>query len=626
MIYLLAEGITKTYGEKTLFRELGLIISKGQKVALIAKNGTGKTSLLNILAGKELPEGDTYKIEIAKDIQINYLAQEPVFNEELSVLDCVFDSDNPALVAVKRYEMSQIGLVSEAEAGEAIQAMDDEKAWDVEAKVKTILSKLKLTNFDKQVKFLSGGQRKRLALAKILIDNPDFVILDEPTNHLDLDMIEWLEDFLRNAGLTMLLVTHDRYFLDRVCDTIYELEDGQLVKYSGNYGDYLEKKEMRMENAQVVRDKNRQLMKKELEWVRRMPQGRGTKAKSRIKAFHDLKEELSKTFDDARLEIQVKPERLGSKILELHNVSMHIDNRALFENFNYKFKQKDKVGIIGPNGSGKSTLLNILTGQREPSTGKVVHGETLLLGYYTQEGMKDAEGKRVIDVIRDIAEFIPLEKGKILTAEQLLEKFLFSRKQQQVYVSQLSGGERRRLFLLTILIKNPNFLILDEPTNDLDIMTLNILEDYLQQFPGCLIVVSHDRYFMDKLVDHLFVLGDSKEIRDFPGTYTEWRDNYLSQAEMYAPQSSAKAEAGAADTPEPKKARELSYQEQKELSKLEREIEKLEGKKKEVLDKFITYATDSGKLAELNIELKKIEEGIEEKEMAWMELADRLNG
>lgn len=625
MIYLLAEGITKTYGEKTLFKDLNLIISKGQRVALIAKNGTGKTSLLNILAGKELPEGDTYKIEVAKDIQVNYLAQEPVFNEELSVLDCVFDSNNPALVAVKAYEMSQIGNVSEVEAAEAIQAMDDEKAWDIEAKVKTILSKLKLSNFDKQVKFLSGGQRKRLALAKILIDNPDFVILDEPTNHLDLDMIEWLEDFLRNANLTMLLVTHDRYFLDRVCNSIFELEDGQLIKYSGNYGDYLEKKEMRMENAQVVRDKNRQLMKKELEWVRRMPQGRGTKAKSRVKAFHDLKEELSKTFDDSKLEIQVKPDRLGSKILELHNVSMEIEEKVLFENFNYKFKQKDKVGIIGPNGSGKSTLLNILTGERQPSTGKVVHGETLSIGYYTQDGMKGYEGKRVIDVIRDIAEFIPLEKGKTMSAEQLLEKFLFNRKQQQVYVSQLSGGERRRLFLLTILIRNPNFLILDEPTNDLDIMTLNILEDYLQQFPGCLLVVSHDRYFMDKLVDHLFVLGDGSEIRDFSGTYTEWRDNYVPQGEEDKKPAAAKEDNSQTNEAEPKKGRELSYQEQKELSKIERDIEKLEAKKKDVLERFVTHSTDSAKLAELNIELKKIEEGIEEKEMAWMELADKAN-
>lgn len=620
MIYLLAEGLTKTYGEKVLFKDLDFLISKGQKVALIAKNGTGKTSLLEILAGNELPEGDTYKLQIAKGIKIGYLEQDPALNPQSSVLDCAFESDNPAVKAVKRYEEAQLNLLNEEEASEALQGMEDHKAWNVEAKVKMILSKLKLTEFDKKVGSLSGGQKKRLALAKILIEEPDFVVLDEPTNHLDLDMIEWLEEFLQNANLTMLLVTHDRYFLDRVCNSIIELEDGRLIKYSGTYLDYLEKKQLRVENSQVVKEKNRQLMKKELEWVRRMPKARGTKDKSRVKAFHELKADLSNQFKDEQLEIQVRPERLGSKIAELHNISKEAGDKLLFSGFNYKFKKLDKVGIIGPNGSGKSTLLNILTGSIAPDTGKVVHGDTLVLGYYTQDGIKDYEGKRVIDVIREIGDYIPLEKGKTLSAEQLLEKFLFDRKQQQVYVSQLSGGEKRRLYLLTILMKNPNFLILDEPTNDLDIMTLNILEDYLQTFPGCLVVVSHDRYFMDKLVDHLFVIGLDSEIKDFPGNYSEWRESVTSS------DTAGKKSAESMTNTEIVKpvANELSYNDQKELNKLEREISKLEDKKQKLMAQFLEFATDAHKIITLNRELAELESQIEEKETYWMELAAKI--
>lgn len=622
MIYLLAESLTKTYGEKILFKDLDFLISKGQKVALIAKNGTGKTSLLEILAGNELPEGDTYKLQVAKGIKIGYLEQEPSLNPELSVLDCAFESDSPAVRAVKRYEEAQLNLLSEEEASEALQNMEDHKAWNVEARIKMILSKLKLTEFDKKAGSLSGGQKKRLALAKILIEEPDFLILDEPTNHLDLDMIEWLEDFLQNANLTMLLVTHDRYFLDRVCNSIVELENGGLVKYSGTYLDYLEKKQLRTENFQVVKEKNRQLMKKELEWVRRMPKARGTKDKSRIKAFHELKAELSSQFKDEQLEIEVKPERLGSKIIELHNISKKAGDKLLFSGFSYKFSKLDKVGIIGPNGSGKSTLLNILTRHVTPDSGKVVHGDTLVLGYYTQEGIKDYEGKRVIDVIREIGDYIPLEKGRMLTAEQLLEKFLFDRKQQQVYVSQLSGGEKRRLYLLTILMKNPNFLILDEPTNDLDIMTLNILEDYLQTFPGCLVVVSHDRYFMDKLVDHLFVIGMDSSIRDFPGNYSEWRESAADQHDI----SDKPAPAQQVAAPEGQKAvaGELSYNEQKELNKLEREISRLEDKKQALMAQFLEFATDAHKINELNKELAELEAKIEEKESAWIELAAKI--
>jgi ABC transport system ATP-binding/permease protein len=616
VIYLSAEGLTKTYGEKTLFKDINLLITKGQKLALIAKNGTGKTSLLNILAGRELPEGDTYKLTLAKDIRLGYLDQEPKFNPEDTLLDCAFQSDNPKVRAVKNYEKAQMGLLSESETAEATQAMDDLKAWDTEASVKIILDKLKLTYYDKKVGALSGGQQKRLALATLLISNPDFVILDEPTNHLDLDMIEWLEEYLIKSSLTLLLVTHDRYFLDRVCNSIVELEEGQLYKYSGNYADYLEKKTLLLENRQTVKEKNQQLLKKELEWVRRMPKARSTKAKSRVKNFQELKEELSNQFKEEGMEILVKPERLGSKIIELHNLSKKMDGKTLFSGFNYKFKKNDKVGIIGPNGSGKSTLLNLITQKILPDTGKVVHGDTLNLGYYTQEGIKNYEGKRVIDVIREIADVIPMENGKTLSAEQLLEKFLFPRKQQQVQVQQLSGGEKRRLYLLSVLMRNPNFLILDEPTNDLDIMTLNILEDYLTTFPGCLIIVSHDRYFMDKLVDHLFVLGQGESLQDYPGNYSEWRETQSSST----PVKNLDKTPAKTDILGLKK--ELSYQQQKDLAKLEREISKLEEKKSQLNEQFVTHATNPDKMLSLNKELQLIQQAIEDKEMVWLSLQE----
>jgi ATP-binding cassette subfamily F protein uup len=618
VIYLSAEGLTKTYGEKTLFNNLNLLVTKGQKLALIAKNGTGKTSLLNILAGRELPEGDTYKLNLAKDIRLGYLDQEPTFHPEDTLLDCAFQSDNPKVRAVKNYEKAQLGLLDEKEAAEATQAMDDLKAWDTEASVKIILDKLKLTYYDKKVGTLSGGQQKRLALATLLISNPDFVILDEPTNHLDLDMIEWLEDYLIKSSLTMLLVTHDRYFLDRVCNSIIELEEGQLYKYSGNYSDYLEKKTLLIENRQTVKEKNQQLLKKELEWVRRMPKARGTKAKSRVKDFHELKAELANQFKEESMEILVKPERLGSKIIELHNLSKKMDGVVLFSGFHYKFKKLDKVGIIGRNGSGKSTLLNLITQKIQPDTGKVVHGDTLKIGYYTQDGIKNYEGKKVIDVIREIADVIPMESGKFLTAEQLLEKFLFPRKQQQVQVQQLSGGEKRRLYLLSILMKNPNFLILDEPTNDLDIMTLNILEEYLTSFPGCLVIVSHDRYFMDKLVDHLFVLGEGESIQDFPGNYTEWREKH----QVFSSVNYSESSPILPEINPPKK--ELSYQQQKELAKLEREISKLEEKKTLLNNQFVTYSTQPDKILEINKELIQLNESLEAKELEWLMLQENL--
>ncbi|MFZ1227516.1 MAG: ABC-F family ATP-binding cassette domain-containing protein, partial [Saprospiraceae bacterium] len=523
MNYLTLENIKKSYGDKILFTGLSMFINEGQKIALIARNGTGKTTLLQVIAGLEGSEGENAKIQFKKDLRIEYLTQEPEFNPEHTVMDAIFASENPVLQAVKEYESALLHPENEDRMQKAMNKMEDHEAWDMESKVKEILTKLKIGDFELQVKNLSGGQVKRLALAKVLISEPELLILDEPTNHLDMEMIEWLENYLQHPGLTLLLVTHDRYFLENVCNQILELENGNIYKYAGNYSEYLEKKNERAENDGVVLDKNRKLFLKELDWVRRMPQARSTKAKSRIDKFDELKQELSQQRDATMLQINIKANRLGSKIIEAHNIGKAYDGKKLFSGFSYKFKRFDRVGIIGPNGTGKSTFLQIITGGLIPDDGKIVIGETVVFGYYTQSGMKLKEDRRVIDVITDVAEYIPTEKGHNITAASLLEKFMFPREQQQVFASQLSGGEKRRLYLLTILMANPNFLILDEPTNDLDLVTLNVLEEFLTTFQGCVVLVSHDRYFMDKLVDHLFVFGQDNKIIDYPGNYTQYR-------------------------------------------------------------------------------------------------------
>jgi len=526
MQYLLLENITKSFGEKVLFDDINLSISKGDKIALIAKNGSGKTTLLKVIAGTEGIEGEHAKIQTAKGIEIAYLEQDPYFHPEASVLDAVLESDHPSIQAIRVYEEAlQAG--DNAALEEAIVKIEDLKAWNVEHRMREILSKLNITDLTQKVGQLSGGQRKRIAMAKIILRDPDFLILDEPTNHLDIDMIEWLESYLETSRLTIFMVTHDRYFLERVCNTIIELDRGTLYPYKGNYSNYLEKKDARMANEAVVLDKTQKLFKKELQWIRRQPKARGTKAKSRVDDFQDIKQRAHQKLDTDEMTIQIKSARMGSKILEAHGLTKSFGDKHIIKSFNYKFKKGERVGIVGPNGAGKSTFLQLLTGGLKPDGGKVVVGDTVVFGYYTQSGINLKEDRRVIDAIRDIAEYIPLEKGQKLTAESLLEKFMFPRSQQRVYVSQLSGGERRRLYLLTILMSNPNFLILDEPTNDLDVITLNVLENFLLDFPGCLIIVSHDRYFTDKLVDHLFILDGEGGVKDYNGNYSRYREEKI---------------------------------------------------------------------------------------------------
>jgi len=565
------------------------------------------------------PEGETAKIHVNKDIKIGYLKQDPVLDDSDTALEAVLASENESLQAVRDYELAVIAKDDE-KIQECITRIEDLKAWDIESRLKEILSRLNVKDLNQVVGTMSGGQKKRLALAKILIDEPDFLILDEPTNHLDLDMIEWLEDFLAKSNLTLFMVTHDRYFLEVVCNEIIEIDRGNVHVYRGNYSQFLEKKAARHENESANLDKMKKLYTKELDWVRRQPKARTTKAKSRVDDFDRIKSAAHVNLTEDEMTIHIKAARMGSKILEAHAIQKSFgDDVPIVDGFSYKFKKRERVGIVGPNGAGKTTFLQLLTKQLRPDGGKVVIGDTVVFGYYTQDGMKLSEDKRVIEVIRDIADYIPLEKGGKLTAESLLERFLFPRPQQQVYVSQLSGGERRRLYLLTVLMANPNFLILDEPTNDLDVITLNVLEDYLMQFPGCIIIVSHDRYFMDKIVDHLFVLdSDSGNVKDFPGNYTEFRQKQTQlRKESYKTVSPTKEAL-----PEEKQQQKATYEQRKAYNRVMKEIEKLEVKKKEIEDQFLDASLPLEKITELSQQLNDIKDKLEEKEMEWLELAE----
>ena len=619
MNYLSLEHISKMYGEKVLFDDITLQINRGQKVALVAKNGSGKSTLLRIAAGNESPEGENYRVFVHKEIRVGFLDQDPDFYPHHTVLEAILDADTPGMQAIRAYEKALLNPAEEAVLQSAIAQMDSQQAWDLEARVKELLHRFRITDFELPVRLLSGGQKKRLALVRLIINEPEFLILDEPTNHLDLDMIEWLEEYFKNSGLTILMVTHDRYFLERVCDTIVELDRGQLFRYSGNYSAFLEKKAIRRENEEIELDKNRKLLKKELDWVNRMPQARTTKAKSRVDAFYDLQEKVTGNRVEKDMQIDIKGQRLGKKVLELHQISKRFGDKSILDQFSYKFKPNERIGVVGPTGAGKTTFLKLLTQEIRPDAGKVVVGENTVFGYYTQDGIQLGEDKRVIDVIQDIAEYIPTEKGQKISAAQMLERFLFSRKQQQVYVSQLSGGERRRLYLLTVLMRNPNFLILDEPTNDLDILTLNVLEDFLLDFPGCVVIVTHDRFFMDKLVDHLFVFEGNGSIRDFNGDYTEYREiqkerereqRRLERAEQQQAKGEQKAGPG------------LTFEQRKEMSRLEKEIQRMEEKKATITAQFEQPNLDGDRIRELAKELQLIGSQIEEKEMRWMELAE----
>ena len=620
MNYLSVENISKSYGERILFTDISFGINQGQKIGFVAKNGTGKTSLLNILSGDDVP--DTGDVVYRKNLKVSFLSQEPNLNSKLTIEETILASDNPILHTISKYERALENPEDTEAYQAAFDAMDAQNAWDFETKYKQILSKLKLDDLNQKVASLSGGQKKRLVLAIALLTNPDLLVMDEPTNHLDLEMIEWLEDLFAKENFTLFMVTHDRYFLERVCNEIIELDEGNLYSYKGNYSYYLEKRDARIENQATETEKAKQLYKKELDWMRRQPKARTTKSKSRIEDFHEIKSRASKRRNDHEVQLELNMERLGTKVVELHNISKAYDDKELFTNFEYNFLRGERVGIIGKNGTGKSTFLNILTGKQEPDTGKVVIGETVKFGYYTQKGINIKEGQKVIDVVREFGDYIPLKKGRQISAQQLLERFLFDRKKQYDFVDKLSGGERKRLYLCTVLIRNPNFLILDEPTNDLDIVTLNVLESFLLDFPGCLIVVSHDRYFMDKIVDHLFVFKGEGEIQDFPGNYSDYRTYEDSK-----PKNEPKAETVDTTKTDWKKdttKAKLSYHEQKEHRNLEKEIAKLEKEKEVLQNKFATENWDGEEIDKQSLKLQELIDAIEEKEMRWFELSEKI--
>lgn len=617
MNYLQLENVSTTFGEKVLFRNINLLINKGDKIGLIAKNGSGKSTLLRVISGNISPEGENAKILINKNIKIVFLDQEPDLDKNSTIIDAIFQTEDPKLNAIKKYEEALLNG-DESKLHSTIIAMDNLKAWDFENKIKEILFKLKIPDLDKSIKELSGGQEKRVALAKIILQEPDFLILDEPTNHLDIDMIEWLEDYLSSKNLTLLMVTHDRYFLENTCNRIIELDNGSLNTYSGNYEDYLTKKAEKTINDNIAAEKLNKLLKKELEWLNRQPKARTTKSKSRTDNYFDLKEKASKQIYNDTISIDIDTQRLGSKILELYNVSKSFGEIKIIEDFTYKFKRFEKIGIVGDNGTGKTTIINLLTGQVRQDAGRVVLGETVKFGIFSQTGLELNNDKRVLDVILDIAEYLPMANGKKMTAEQLLERFLFQRPQQQVYVSQLSGGEKRRLQLLTVLMSNPNFLILDEPTNDLDIITLNILEEYLIGFKGNLIVVTHDRYFLDKIVDQTFVLTGNGQIKTINSSYTEYRQN-----NTLPPTKEIKTNI---DITDKNKLREEKRKLNNEISKTMKEIEIKEKKKKEILD-FFSEGTDNDIIVinEKSKNLELLNSEILDLEMKWTDLMEKLD-
>ena len=621
MNYLSVENISKSFGERSLFNNLSFGINEGQKIGFVAKNGTGKTSILNILSGDE--PSDSGQVISRKNLKISFLPQEPKLDPNATIEEIIQTSDNHIIKIITAYEEALKNPEDSIGYQKAFDLMEANQAWDFETVYKQILSKLKLNDLNQRVSTMSGGQKKRLALANALLGQPQLLILDEPTNHLDLEMIEWLEDFFAKSNITLFMVTHDRFFLERVCNEIIELEDGKLFSYKGNYSYYLEKRKARIENFTSETKKAKQLFKQELEWMRRQPKARTTKSKSRIDDFQDIKSRAHQRRNDHEVQLELNMERLGTKVVELHAISKSFDDKKILDQFEYNFLKGERIGIIGKNGTGKSTFLNMITGNIAPDKGKVVIGDTVKFGYYTQKGIHIKEGQKVIDVVREFGDFIPLKKGRQISAQQLLERFLFDRKKQYDFVDKLSGGERKRLYLCTVLIKNPNFLILDEPTNDLDIVTLNVLENFLLDFPGCLIVVSHDRYFMDKIVDHLFVFRGDSLVEDFPGNYSDFRIYEDSKPPQNKKVSSERNSNKSNWKKQGDKAK-LSYQEQKEYQRLEREIANLEREKKALENKFTTENWEADEIQKQSIQLQNIIESLNNKTERWFELSSLL--
>jgi ATP-binding cassette subfamily F protein uup len=622
MHYVSVEGLGKSYGVKPLFEDISLHISEGDKIALVARNGSGKSTLLKILAGKETADSGT--VWINKEVTVALFEQEPVFREELSVLDNIFHHNHPVINAIREYESaSESG--SPEELGKAIVKMDELGAWDFDAKVKQILGKLNIHQLYQPINTLSGGQRKRLALAKTLIDigfehKHVLLIMDEPTNHLDVSMVEWLEHYLDQQQVTLLLVTHDRYFLDAVCEEIWELDNGKLYVYKGDYENYLEKKAARLEADAASVEKARNTYRRELEWMRKQPRARTTKSKSRQDNFYQVEAKAKQRIEDAQLELQMKMNRLGGKVVEMKKVYKSYGDKVILKGFDYTFKKGERVGIVGKNGVGKSTFINILQGVEKADSGKINVGETVIFGNYSQQGLVLKEDMRVIEFVKSIAENFPLASGGSLSAAQFLQLFLFPPEQQYTFISKLSGGEKRRLHLLSMLFRNPNFLVLDEPTNDLDLPTLGVLENFLSEFPGCLVIVSHDRYFMDRLVDHLFVFEGNGVIRDFPGNYSQYRLWEKEQAELAKPTVSTPKPENTNTKPET--ARRLSYKEKREFEQLQHEIAALEKEKAEVTERLNSGNLPFEELQQLSLRISEITSLLDEKELRWLELSE----
>ncbi len=625
MNYLSAENISKAFSDRWLFRNVTFGIARGEKVALVGANGSGKSTLLSILAGLLPP--DDGRVSVRKEVTVGFLNQSPSFDEESTIMDTLFASGHPALKAIQLYEKALEHPEDTAGMEKAIIQMDALKAWDFETQVKQILGKLGIGELDRQVKKLSGGQRKRVALARVLIEEPDLLILDEPTNHLDLDAIEWLEGRLAASTQTLILVTHDRYFLDRVSTDIIELDQVQLHRYKGNYSNFLEKKAERQAIQSAETEKARNLLRKELDWMRRQPRARGTKAKYRVDAFYDLQDKAKGPGSDGKLELSVKTTRVGNKILQLDGVKKFFGVQPIVKDFTYTFLRGDRLGIVGKNGVGKTTFLNLITGKLPPDSGGIDKGDTITFGYYTQDDLVFREEQRVIDIVQEIAEVVQMANGQTVTASQFLQLFRFPPAVQYSMVSKLSGGERRRLQLLKVLIKNPNFLILDEPTNDLDLDTINVLEDFLENFPGCLIIVSHDRYFMDRLVDHLFVFEGAGQIRDFPGNYTDYRE-WLEEEELLRKEAAVKSTAASAvrpvATPVSTDKKKLSFKEKQEYERLEGEIDRLETRKKELVGKMNNGTVSHEELMQWSREIEGIEADINTKSDRWLELGEYM--